>query len=156
MKRGFTLLEILVASLLLSMLVTILTMIFNQSSIAWTTGVASITGLGNTRENISTLGLKADNMLDPQTGLQVLSVWNWDENNSGGDSSKLRTTGRTVDRQGQGLESLRMEDPGRGETTSVAGGNASGKPTYIVGVSSNGPDGIPDTWDDITTLPEED
>ena len=33
-RRGFTLLEVLVASALLAMLVSILTMIFNQSSIA--------------------------------------------------------------------------------------------------------------------------
>ena len=45
MKKGFTLLEVLVASLLMGMLVTILTMIFNQSSIAWRTGRASVADL---------------------------------------------------------------------------------------------------------------
>ena len=45
MRRGFTILELLVASLLLGMLVTILTMIFNQSSIAWRTGVAGVADL---------------------------------------------------------------------------------------------------------------
>ena len=42
MKRGFTILEMLVASLLLGMMVTVLTMIFNQSSIAWRTGIAGV------------------------------------------------------------------------------------------------------------------
>ena len=37
-KNGFTLLEILVASMLMAMLITILTMVFNSSSIAWNTG----------------------------------------------------------------------------------------------------------------------
>ena len=45
MKKGFTILELLVASLLLGMLMTILTMIFNQSSIAWRTGVAGVADL---------------------------------------------------------------------------------------------------------------
>ena len=34
-ESGFTLLEVLVASMLLAMLITILTMVFNSSSIAW-------------------------------------------------------------------------------------------------------------------------
>ena len=45
MKKAFTVLELLVATMLLAMLVTILTMIFNQSSVAWTIGIASLTGL---------------------------------------------------------------------------------------------------------------
>ena len=51
MKKGFTILELLVASLLLGMLVTILTMIFNQSSIAWRTGTAVVEDLGDVRES---------------------------------------------------------------------------------------------------------
>ena len=38
MRKGFTILELLVASLLLGMLVTIMTQIVSQSSIAWSTG----------------------------------------------------------------------------------------------------------------------
>ena len=49
MKKGFTILELLVASLLLGMLMTILTMIFNQSSIAWRTGVAGVADLDDVR-----------------------------------------------------------------------------------------------------------
>ena len=52
MRRAFTMIELLVATMLLAMLVTILTMMFNQSSIAWTTGLASVTGLGNAREHL--------------------------------------------------------------------------------------------------------
>ena len=46
MKKGFTILELLVASLLLGMLMTILTMIFNQSSIAWRTRSARSVSCG--------------------------------------------------------------------------------------------------------------
>ena len=45
MKKGFTIIELLVASLLLGLLVTILTMVFNQSSIAWRIGTAGVSDL---------------------------------------------------------------------------------------------------------------
>ena len=48
-REGFTLVEVLVASLLLGMLVTILTMVFNQSSIAWRTGKASVSVIDKMR-----------------------------------------------------------------------------------------------------------
>ena len=61
MKRGFTIIELLVASLLLGLLVTILTMVFNQSSIAWRTGVAGVADLDDIRDNIAELRDEADN-----------------------------------------------------------------------------------------------
>ena len=146
MKRGFTLLEVMVATMLLAMLVTILTMIFNQSSIAWTTGTASIAGLGDVRRDMAIVGLKADNLLDPMKRLQVVSVW------ADGDA-KLKAEGRTVDRQG--LSDPLMQDPAPSEKISVGSGSAAGKDSYVVGVSSDGPDGIKNTWDDITTMPQE-
>jgi len=60
-RKGFTVLELLVASLLLGMLMTILTMIFNQSSIAWRTGVAGIADLDDVRAKVSDVRYKADN-----------------------------------------------------------------------------------------------
>ena len=153
MKRGFTLLEVMVASMLLAMLVTILTMIFNQSSIAWTTGVASVNGLGNVRTKMAIVGLKADNILDPVNGRQVISVWN-----QSGGSAVLNTQGRTVDKKGREYVSgslPQMLDPAPSDTLSVGGGSASGRDSYIVGVTSDGPDRTPNTWDDISTMPEE-
>ena len=61
MRRGFTLLELLVASLLLGMLTTVLTMIINQSAIAWRTGTASVADLDGVRDNIAELREEADN-----------------------------------------------------------------------------------------------
>ena len=64
MKRsGFTLLEMLVASSLLAMLVTILTMLFSQSSIAWSTGTASVAGMSDVRKAISRYQLEAENAI---------------------------------------------------------------------------------------------
>ena len=52
MRKGFSLLELLVATLLFGMLMTILTMVFNQSSIAWRTGIAGISDLDKVRETV--------------------------------------------------------------------------------------------------------
>ena len=78
MRRAFTMIELLVATMLLAMLVTILTMMFNQSSIAWTTGLASVTGLGDAREQISIYARNADNVILDDSGeqlLRIVSVW---------------------------------------------------------------------------------
>lgn len=61
MRKGFTIIELLVASLLLGMLVTILTMIFNQSSIAWRTGVAGVVDMDDIRDNMAEVREEADN-----------------------------------------------------------------------------------------------
>ena len=172
MRRGFTLLEVMVASLLLAMLVTILTMIFNQSSIAWTTGTASVVGLGNVRRDMSVIGMSSDNALETDgtlAGLQVVTLW--DRN---GNGIRTDTQGRAVDKNG--LMQIQMRDPypggimrpgqtGGGSSSGVPGandgpsGNSGGnKAAYIVGVTSWGPDrktGGDHTWDDITTMPEE-
>ena len=52
-ESGFTLLEVLVASMLLAMLITILTMVFNSSSIAWTMGKAGVADMATVRNNLS-------------------------------------------------------------------------------------------------------
>lgn len=170
MKKGFTLLELMVASLLLAMLVTILTMIFNQSSIAWTTGTASVVGLGNVRRDMSAIGMSSDNALETEgslAGLQVVTLWDPD-----GNGIRTDTSGRAVDKNG--LTQIQMRDPYPGGTiqpgtsgggSGVPGANegenqsdGGGKATYVVGVTSWGPDrktGGDHTWDDITTMPEE-
>ena len=171
LKRGFTLLEVMVASLLLAMLVTILTMIFNQSSIAWSTGTASVVGLGNVRSDMSVIGMSSDNALETDgalAGLQVVTLW--DPN---GNGIRTDTSGRAVDKNGLTYPKMREPYPGGtiqpgssggGSSSSAVGGNVPGgnnngdKSTYIVGVTSWGPDrktGGDHTWDDITTMPEE-
>ena len=158
-RRGFTLIEILVASLLLGMLMTILTMVFNSSSIAWRTGRASNSKMSKARYQLAQAQYLAENALPrvdtankSSTG-RILGAWDKD--------GELR--GRAVDVIGSFPFSL----PGWSSNPSV--GDAAPKPwaevtglqnlqnqsgrSYLVGVHSWGPDGKQDTQDDIDTMP---
>ena len=168
MKKGFTLIEVLVATLLLSMLVTILTMIFNQSSIAWSTGLASVTALGNTREKMSVLANESENaMLSDDGGavLRITSVW-------AGAGKDFRVDGRTLSDDFEWtVPQSNLRDPmtagpipingnggGNASEGVNSGGNSGGRETFLVGVHSYGPDGKTGgdySWDDISTMPEE-
>lgn len=153
MRRAFTLLEILVATMLLAMLVTILTMIFNQSSIAWTVGIASLAGMDDIRKADAVYASEADNAIrrDGSGGntLRVASVW-------ADDGDGLRTGGRTLEEGTKSIPSTELDDDGSaGQTIAVGSGSAQGRTSYIVGVTSWGPDGQQGTWDDITSMPEE-
>ena len=151
MKRGFTILELLVASLLLGMLVTILTMIFNQSSIAWRTGKASIDDLDAVRENISRVREEADGaFVYGGKAYRVLGLWDKDGNlrhraycdaSDGTYGFRKLPTGT--------LELLDESDAGQEGSVdrSMAG--------YTVNVMSAGPDRKFDTWDDIWSWPDE-
>ena len=146
-------LELMVAALLMGMLLTILTMIFNQSSIAWSTGTASVVALGDVRRDISHNAYLADNALETEgsrQGLQVVSVWN---PNAGGSVLRTDTEGRTLDLNG--LKGKQVRDPMPDESVTLGGGASAGQETYVVGVTSNGPDGLAETWDDISTFPED-
>ena len=160
MKRGFTILELLVASLLLGMLVTILTMIFNQSSIAWRTGVAGVADLDDARANMAELRDEADNVYvwnnKPQ---RLLGLWN--------ERGKLRA--RAVDAEGGDFETKETaqylenfasfsDDMRLNEIRTVgvgSGDSGNGLNTYIVNVKSAGPDGELGTWDDIWSFPDD-
>ena len=160
MKRGFTILELLVASLLLGMLVTILTMIFNQSSIAWRTGVAGVADLDEARGNMAELRDEADNVYvwhnKPQ---RLLGLWN--------EQGQLRT--RAVDADGGDYETKETaqylkskasfsDDMRLNEIKAVSvgsGDSGNGLHTYIVNVKSAGPDGELGTWDDIWSYPDD-
>ena len=74
MRKGFTILELLVASLLLGMLVTIMTQIFSQSSIAWSTGTAGVVELDDARRDMAALQVKADALID-RNGRSIKSVF---------------------------------------------------------------------------------
>ena len=168
-SSGFTLLEVLVASILLGMLVTILTMVFNSSSIAWRTGKASVAEMGDVRKSTSGAGLAADNAIprvdaqNPQEGGCIVSPWKT-------DGSGLRKRGvekmssskivgdvwssLTLDsnvKSGKWKQSDKFKPwaelaPGR----IGIGRNVS---SYAVGVMSQGPDAIK-TTDDISTWPD--
>lgn len=160
MKRGFTILELLVASLLLGMLVTILTMIFNQSSIAWRTGIAGVADLDDVRENMSVLREEADNVYvwDGKPH-RLLGLWNDQDglrtraiDAEGGDYKKSDTA-QFLENKGSFSEDMKPSDI-RIISVGAGAGNAS-IDTYTVNVMSAGPDRRFDTYDDIWSFPDD-
>ena len=177
-QNGFTVLELLVASLLLTMLVTVLTMIFNQSSIAWRTGVAGVVELNQVRTRLGTYhdleddvlpGLGQDNV---QTGasdnrdvlyrtVSIFRGWNGTGQlqPSSADRHDSNCRGRLYDKMDQGEASAIMfsiQDARQGRLNSAVGsGSVRGGSAFAVGVRSAGPDKRWSTDDDINTFPEE-
>lgn len=170
-KSGFTLLEMLVASLLLGMLVTILTMVFNSSAIAWRTGKAGVAQLSKIRRHLSYSQHRADGLLpridvnDPNKVGFVVSPWCTEKKNGG---EYLRT--RVVQDLTPTLEKLGFNKPNFNSLQSDAASFNSVTPwsqlksmgsldlgsakSFTVGVLSYGPDGKRDTEDDISTWPD--
>ena len=178
MKRtGFTVLELLVASLLLAMLVTVLTMIFNQSSIAWRTGVAGVVELNTVR---STMGAYHDMQDDALPGLgqtasqagagasdsrdilyRTVSVFSgWDgsgqlQTDAARNDSNCR--GRLYDKLDSSESASSMFQIGDvrvGRKRDLGSGNSPGGSAFAVGVRSLGPN-KDDPSDDISTFPKE-
>ncbi len=148
MKRGFTIIELLVASLLLGLLMTILTMIFNQSSIAWRTGMAGISDLDEVRAKTAMVRDQADSAYvwnGTIYGLQSL----WNENDA------LNT--RAIAMMGNAYFSVSDAEEGANKSPSVnVGSGSSGESfnTYLVNVESAGPDrNYEETWDNIWSNP---
>ncbi len=158
MKKGFTLIEMLVASLLMGILITILTMVFNSSSMAWRTGKASVADLDSRRIGMSKLQHQAENALprlkrdgqETATGYYVTGAWS-----PTSSTLRKRSVGNLSDEKPITLPANVWTHPAAANV-SVTGSASSGggASTYKVGVKSAGPDGLWDTSDDITTLPE--
>ena len=160
MKRAFTIIELLVASLLLGMLVSVLTMVFNQSSIAWRTGVAGVADLDLVRQNDAEIRDEADNAYIWGNKVhRLLSPWN--------DQGQLRQRAWDVGseetaEQGAGLIKTRvggLNDNAQLSAftvVSVGSGDSGGSfLTYTVNVKSAGPDREFGTWDDVWSFPDE-
>ncbi len=148
MKRGFTIIELLVASLLLGLLLTILTMIFNQSSIAWRTGMAGVTDLDEVRAKAAAVRDQADSAYVWNNQLYALQSL-WDKNGS------LRT--RAIGRMNAAFLSRSDVEKGTRESPSVnigSGSSGGSFNTYSVNVESAGPDrSYDETWDNIWSNP---
>ena len=172
MRRGFTLIELLVASVLLGMLVSVLTMIFNQSSIAWRTGTAGVANLNNSRMALGTFHDIRDELLpglgdeNPSVGggsdsrtVQYRTVSLWDDT----QENALRTAQKRAFNFDKPIvwgrsSSFTMAQAAKASDLSVVGEGSNpdaAKGGFSVGVRSWGPDGQPDTDDDINTWPEE-
>ena len=149
----------MVASALLGMLVTILAMIFNQSSIAWRTGSSGVANLAKSRRIVSTFQDYRDEAL-PGLGDQnvsgsrsvqyrTVSLWN-------GDRLRTDRAFAAVSLSGGTPTVGNVPDSYASPEINVNGGSQNrSKDGYSVGVRSLGPDGRPDTEDDINTWPEE-
>ncbi|MBQ8112025.1 MAG: prepilin-type N-terminal cleavage/methylation domain-containing protein [Kiritimatiellae bacterium] len=163
-RAGFTLLEMLVASLLLGMLVTILTMVFNASSIAWRTGKAGVSQLSLVRRQLSLAEHSADNLLPCVTknGDNGLATGAWLSDKSGKEKLRKRAVDKMPSDVSFSVPNFRSDFNSAAASLSpnawvevqcdgsIKMGSAN---TYVVGVWSYGPDGTPNTDDDITTWP---
>jgi hypothetical protein len=153
----------LVASLLLGMLVTILTMVFNASSIAWRTGKAGVSQLSSIRRQLSFAQYNADNLLpcvnaknDGEVGC-VIGAWKSD------GTIRTRAAARLSGDIGFTAPSFSdfnsakssLDKPAWMQFQCSASLKLGSAQSYVVGVLSYGPDGERDTEDDITTWPLE-
>lgn len=167
MKRGFTILELLVASLLLGMLVTVLTMIFNQSSIAWRTGVAGLLDMDEVRDNIAAVRDEADSLYPWNNELhRTVSIWN---EKAGGGRPQLKK--RAIDapdnsdvgeqEKVQILKSeseLKKDEPDIQRAfgpVNVKNSESQAGRNWIVNVKSCGPNRILNDYDDIWSNPDD-
>ena len=161
MKRGFTILELLVASMLLGMLMTILTMIFNQSSIAWRTGKAVTDDMSRVRENIAEIREEADNAFVWGGELRRITGL-WDKTGklrsracdvSGSeDASELQAT--YLQNKLSSLSNLKPRDMKSFSVGSSEGPDAN-RVNYTVNVKSAGPNGQFGDWDDVWSWPDQ-
>ena len=166
-ESGFTLLEVLVASMLMAMLITILTMVFSSSSIAWSTGRAGVAEMDQLRSKMSAAGLAADNAVprvdvNDSWGLLV-SPWKGDELRrravvpvSGNSAASVGWKELTPPSVGSGSgkwvyrSGAQLWATASPEDIKISGDAKA----FIVGVWSYGPDREPDTGDDICTWPD--
>ncbi|MGN0847620.1 MAG: type II secretion system protein [Kiritimatiellia bacterium] len=166
-KSGFTLLEMLVASLLLGMLVSILTMVFNSSSIAWRTGKAGVAQLSLLRRQLSFAQYRADSLL-PRTSVDspnqigfVVSPWCTQRQN--GEFLRTRAvqnvTSSDLGFPKPNFSDLRSDEASLSvlpwqQMTGLGSLRLGSAKSFTVGVLSYGPDGKRDTDDDISTWPD--
>ena len=167
MKKAFTLLELLVASLLLSMLVTILTMLFNQSSIAWRTGVAGLLDMDEVRDNVAAVRDEADSIYIWNNEIhRTLSIWK--ESGTGARPQLRKRAIDSTDNAGveerakvqylKGKSELKRDDlepkDAFGPVDVKQSESEAGK-NWIVNVKSRGPNGVLNDYDDIWSNPDD-
>ena len=162
MKRGFTIIELLVASLLLGMLMTILTMVFNQSSIAWRTGTAGVLDMDDIRDNIAELRDEADNAFIWNNQVyRTVGLWDKDGNlrDRACDAPNTEVQGVAKLRANILRQKLTANDstqPRDFKLVEVGQAEKTGSMrNYFVNVMSAGPDRQYDTWDDIWSAPDD-
>lgn len=170
MRRGFTVLELLVASLLLGMLTTILTMVFTQSSITWRLGTSIVADMDGVRDNMAEIREEADNAFAWGGRVRRL-VGPWDKE---GNLRKRAcdAPGSGVDTEDGGKWTATVLDAQRSSVLATTGrrmlwtsaGNLisvgnTGTPesydTYTVNVMSGGPNNDIMDWEAIWSYPDD-
>ena len=168
-ESAFTLIEVLVASLLLGMLVIILTMVFNQSSIAWRTGKASIVQMDKMRRLMSQVQRRGGELLpgvkpgSESTFGCVCSAWdNTEWNGQKGSLNKRAVVNYTDSKYSlNSLINTSLIRPGERAQAwmkpneNFNSADVDALKSFAVGVWSYGPDREPGTADDISTWPDE-
>ena len=162
--QGFTIIELLVASLLLGMLVTILTMIFNQSSIAWRIGVAATSNMDDVRDNIAALREEADNAFVYNNEI-YRTVGLWKNDGSGLRDRAVGVQGSTVFSE-IGAEAkflknqansfvLQRKPWNNNGMIGVDGADKRSNPNFTVNVMSKGPRNDENDWQAIYSQPDD-
>lgn len=165
MRKGFTILELLVASLLLGMLMTILTMMFSQSSVAWRTGVAGVSDMDDIRDNMAEMREEADNTFIWGNELYRTTTL-WDDEGQLLDRA-CDAPGSRADNDRYHANFLRKKAsewtaPDKKAQLWVSGRNLlpvgssrnRSMNTYTVNVMSAGPDRKFNTYDDVWSWPD--
>ena len=167
MKRGFTILELLVAALLLGMLVTVLTMIFNQSSIAWRTGVAGLLDMDEVRDNVAAVRDEADSIYIWNNEIhRTLSIWK-----ESGTGARPQLRKRAIDskdntdveerakvkylKDKSELKRNDLEPKDAFGPVDVKQSESEAGKNWIVNVKSRGPNGVLNDYDDIWSNPDD-
>ena len=148
-RPGFTLLEVLVAALLLGLLSSLLTTLFNQGVIAWNVGASSLSETDRFRRAFSDEARLAAALLpvtdDSGRAFAVRLRSAWDENGA------VRT-GRAFDLTDSADV---LSETGVRTVALMADGKSENDGLVQVVVSSAGPDGRWGTEDDLSTAPLE-
>lgn len=164
MKKGFTIIELLVASLLLGMLMTILTMVFNQSSISWRTGMAGLVNMGEIRENFAEVREEADNAFVSNGKLhRITGLWNRNGDLRDRACDAVGSDDVADNQAGLLIAKVGLSDNWSNykpsthnlSSYSLGSGNAQSAYNYTVNVKSAGPNREYDDWDDIWSFPDD-
>jgi len=161
--------------MLLGMLMTVLTMVFNQSSISWRIGAASVKGLDDATDGISSVRDVADNVYCWDGSAYLLtSLWDGQKlrdtrplattssGGGGGGGRSLATLGGTRIFQSKlrevvsGVEGRKGQVSGHWSLISIADQKKQkDADTYTVNVMSAGPNRQFNDYDDIWSFPNE-
>ena len=164
MKRGFTILELLVATLLLGILATILTMIFNQSSISWRIGLSQVSNMNDIRDNMAELHEESDNAFVYNGEIhRVLGLWKQDGTlrNRACDATKGAVAEMENSEKANLLRTknqLNLNQPRLDEIAPISLNQANNQTKYVnytVNVMSGGPANDVEDWQAIWSFPDD-